>query len=49
MPDDQQHGKEVGESAIHLLIDRLENKNPEEKRSGNRIVKTNLVVRGTTK
>jgi Transcriptional regulators len=45
----EQHGKEVGESAIHLLIDRLENKNPEEKRSGNRIVKTNLVVRGTTK
>jgi len=45
----EQHGKEVGESAIHLLIDRLENKNPEEKKSGNRIVKTNLVVRGTTK
>lgn len=46
----EQHGKEVGENAISLLIDKLENRNPtDNKKSNNRIVKTNLVVRGTTK
>lgn len=43
----EQHGEEVGKSAIHLLIDKIEGKTAD--RSGNRIVKTNLVVRGTTK
>jgi len=44
----EQHGKEVGQSAINLLIEKLNNKD-EQKRSLNKIVKTNLVVRGTTK
>ena len=44
----EQHGQEVGESAIDLLINKIEDKTGELK-SGNRIVKTNLVVRGTTK
>ncbi len=43
----EQHGEEVGKSAIHLLIDKIEGKSTDK--SGNRIVKTNLVVRGTTK
>lgn len=42
----EQHGEEVGKSAINLLIDRIENRT---QKSGNRIVRTNLVVRGTTK
>lgn len=45
----EQHGEEVGENAISLLIEKLEGKAKDEKHSGNRIVKTNLVVRGTTK
>ena len=43
----EQHGEEVGKSAIHLLIDKIE-KNDINKNS-NKIVRTNLVVRGTTK
>lgn len=44
----EQRGQEVGENAINILIDKLEN-GSEEKRIMNKIVKTNLVVRGTTK
>ena len=43
----EQHGEEVGKSAIRLLIEKLEG-NDEGKRS-NKIERTNLVVRGTTK
>ena len=43
----EQHGQEVGKSAITLLIDKIEGKN--ELKSQNKIVRTNLVVRGTTK
>ena len=43
----EQHGEEVGKSAIHILIDKIE-ENPNTK-SANKIVRTNLVVRGTTK
>lgn len=43
----EQHGEEVGKSAIHLLIDKLEGN--KEIKSPNKIVRTNLVVRGTTK
>ena len=43
----EQHGEEVGKSAIHILIDKIED-NPNSK-STNKIVRTNLVVRGTTK
>lgn len=43
----EQHGEEVGKSAIHLLVDKIEGKAASG--SMNRIVKTNLVVRGTTK
>ncbi len=43
----EQHGEEVGKSAIHLLIDKIENE--ESNKSSNKIVRTNLVVRGTTK
>lgn len=43
----EQHGEEIGQSAIHILIDKLEGQ-PEQKGS-NKIVRTNLVVRGTTK
>lgn len=43
----EQHGEEVGQSAIHILIDKLEGKS--EQKSSNKIVRTNLVVRGTTK
>lgn len=42
----EQHGEEIGESAINILINKIEG-NPEK--SANRIVRTNLVVRGTTK
>ncbi len=44
----EQHGQEVGESAIDILIHKIEGK-MEDKRGSNRIVKTNLLVRGTTK
>lgn len=43
----EQRGEEVGESAINILIDKIEDKN--EHRSTNKIVRTSLVVRGTTK
>lgn len=43
----EQHGEEVGKSAIHLLIEKLEGN--KETKSPNKIVRTNLVVRGTTK
>lgn len=43
----EQHGEEVGKSAIELLINKIEDKI--ESKSSNRIVRTNLVVRGTTK
>ncbi|MDR3118985.1 MAG: LacI family transcriptional regulator [Mediterranea sp.] len=42
----EQHGEEIGQSAINLLIDKIEGK---KEKSTNRIVRTNLVVRGTTK
>lgn len=42
----EQHGEEVGRSAFEILLEKLEG-NPEQ--STNRIVRTNLVVRGTTK
>ncbi len=41
----EQHGEEVGKNAFNILIDKLEQKS----KGGNRIVRTNLVVRGTTK
>ena len=44
----EEHGQEVGESAFEILIGRLEGTSKEQK-NNNRIVKTNLVVRGTTK
>ena len=40
-----QHGEEVGKSAFSILANKLEG---EEKRS-NKIVRTNLIIRGTTK
>ncbi len=43
----EQHGEEVGKCAITLLIDKIENE--KEPKSINKIVRTNLVVRGTTK
>lgn len=43
----EQHGEEVGKSAMQLLIEKLEDK--EANKSNNKIVRTNLVVRGTTK
>jgi LacI family transcriptional regulator len=42
----EQHGEEIGQSAIGLLIDKIEGK---QEKSSNKIVRTNLVVRGTTK
>lgn len=42
----EQHGEEIGESAINILIDKIEGNN---EKSANKIVRTNLVVRGTTK
>lgn len=42
----EQHGEEVGRSAFEILIEKLEDKS---EKSCNKIVKTNLVVRGTTK
>ena len=40
----EQHGVDVGKSAVKTLIEKLEGKPAK-----NRIVKTNLIVRGTTK
>lgn len=42
----EQHGEEVGKSAFQILAGKLEGN---DERSSNKIVKTNLVVRGTTK
>lgn len=42
----EQHGEEVGESAIDILIEKIEG---DTKKGINKIVRTNLVVRGTTK
>lgn len=41
----EQHGEEVGRCAINILINKLGG----EGKSSNMIVRTNLVVRGTTK
>lgn len=41
----EQHGEEVGKSAFSILIAKLEG----TEKSPNKIVRTNLVVRGTTK
>lgn len=41
----EQHGEEVGKSAFNILYEKLEG----EEKSPNKIVRTNLVVRGTTK
>lgn len=43
----EQHGEEVGKSAMQLLIEKLDDK--DGNKSNNKIVRTNLVVRGTTK
>ncbi len=42
----EQRGEEVGKSAFTILANKLQGN---EEQSGNRIVRTNLVVRGTTK
>lgn len=42
----EQHGEEVGKSAFDILMEKIEGK---EGARSNRIVRTNLVVRGTTK
>lgn len=42
----EQHGEEIGESAINILIDKLEGSHG---KNVNKIVRTNLVVRGSTK
>jgi LacI family transcriptional regulator len=42
----EQHGEEIGECAINLLIEKIEGK---REKNSNKIVRTNLVVRGTTK
>ena len=42
----EQHGEEVGKSAFSILADKLEGG---DDKSSNKIVRTNLVVRGTTK
>lgn len=44
----EQRGNEVGESAINLLIEKLES-DTKNKKLSNRIIRTNLVVRGTTR
>ena len=41
----EQHGEEVGKSAFSILTGKLER----EEKSNNKIVRTNLVIRGTTK
>ncbi len=43
----EQHGEEVGKSAMQLLMEKLDDDNT--MKSNNKIVRTNLVVRGTTK
>ena len=43
----EQHGEEVGKSAINILINKIDGGS--HLKSGNKIVRTNLVVRGTTK
>lgn len=43
----EQHGEEVGKCAINLLIEKIDGSI--SIKSANRIVRTNLVVRGTTK
>ena len=43
----EQHGQEVGRSAIQLLLEKL--KGETDFKTNNKIVRTNLVVRGTTK
>ncbi len=43
----EQHGQEIGKSAIDILISKLDD--DKGVRSPNKIVRTNLVVRGTTK
>lgn len=40
-----QHGEEVGQNAFHILLNKIDG----EKKSSNMIVRTNLIVRGTTK
>lgn len=42
----EQHGGEIGKSAFAILTDKLDS---DGKKGGNKIVRTNLVVRGTTK
>jgi DNA-binding LacI/PurR family transcriptional regulator len=42
----EQHGEEVGKSAFSILTGKLEGG---DDKSSNKIVRTNLVVRGTTK
>lgn len=42
----EQHGEEVGGSAFQILMEKL---GKAKEKTGNRIVRTNLVVRGTTK
>lgn len=42
----EQHGEEVGKMAFSILADKLEGN---DNQSNNKIVRTNLVVRGTTK
>jgi LacI family transcriptional regulator len=42
----EQHGEEVGKRAFSILIEKIEG---HEERTNNKIVRTNLVVRGTTK
>ncbi|MCC8188167.1 MAG: LacI family transcriptional regulator [Bacteroides sp.] len=44
----EQRGEEVGKCAIQILIEKIEKENIQQK-GANKIVKTNLVVRGTTK
>jgi LacI family transcriptional regulator len=42
----EQHGEEVGKCAFSILLEKVEKS---EERASNKIVRTNLVVRGTTK
>jgi len=44
----EQRGEEVGKCAIQILIEKIEKENIQQK-GANKIIKTNLVVRGTTK
>jgi len=45
----EQRGSEVGESAIAILLDKLEGNESNIEVHNNRVVKTNLIVRGTTR